>query len=224
MEPRDVSSEINQVAQHYQFAEQPEFVRAAIEWIGRTIRWLYEFWRDLFRHEGSSIDSQGMSSVLQVMVWVVGIAGLIMLCVALVRRAKQLKQKSSAGIRGASAVEELLDADGWKRQAAKLAAANDYKSACRAVYLSLLQDMHERGIAEFAPARTNYEYGYALAKHPEIQREFKAMAARVETIWFGNRIADDSDYDDSMRQLDALENRMKILESERLKAEALVQS
>jgi hypothetical protein len=219
MEPRDVSKQIAEIAQNYFFAKQPEFVRSALEWLAKGLRWIADFLHELFRTDHNSVDSQAMSSAMQVAVWVIGIAGVLVMIWALVHRARNFNKDTQLKTVGAVEVEELQDANGWKRQAERLATQNDYKGACRALYLSLLQCMHERGVAEFAPARTNYEYSYTLARYPEVQKDFRRMAERVERIWFGNREASGSDYGEAMSDLDALNERLQLIERAQLSQE-----
>ncbi|HEY9791865.1 MAG TPA: DUF4129 domain-containing protein, partial [Candidatus Obscuribacterales bacterium] len=54
---------------------------------------------------------------------------------------------------------------------------------------------------QFAPTKTNYEYSYALAQHPDLQKGFRQLAELVEVIWFGNKEADKTDFQQSMSWL-----------------------
>src|SRR5207302_11114168 len=80
-------------------------------------------------------------------------------------------------------------------EAGQLAEKQEWKNACRALYLSVLRLFAERDICEFMPARTNYEYYYVLARYPGLQGGFEDLATRVERIWFGGAEALSSDYD-----------------------------
>lgn len=215
MEPRDISKQINDVAQGYQFAREPEFVHDLKEAIIKILRLLADRWRELFHHEHSAIDSHQVSTYLQVAIWAAAVAGIAVLLVALAQRAGKLQTAVSEKTRGAADIQEIWDSGGWRRQAEKLAAQNDYKNACRALYLSLLQGLHEHGIADFAPARTNYEYAYSLARFPQMQQTFKKLAERVENIWFGNREAVSDDYSLSLKEIDVMTGQMDSIQRER---------
>jgi hypothetical protein len=216
VEPHDISKELAEVGRSYYFAEQPGFVRDLMQWAAKVVRSIVEFFREIFRHDQGAMDSHGMSFLLQVAIWAVGIVGVGLLAWALIYRARHYKKLIAQQVRGAADVEELHDSAGWKRQAEALAQQEDYKGACRAVYLSLLQDLHERGVAEFAPARTNYEYSYALSRHPQIQQRFRVVADRVELIWFGDRDATGDDYQSALRDLCEMDSEMQMIESQRL--------
>lgn len=191
---RDVSKEISQVGSGYHFAETPPFIEDFLGSLSRLWRALVEWFRDLFQHSGGTLDSRGMSWLLQVAVYVVAVLAIVAAAYILIRRAKSAALAAASATKGATVVEELLDAAGWQKQADKLAAQKEYKNACRAIYLSLLQHLHENEIAQFAPAKTNYEYGYMLARYPDIQKRFRELADGVEVIWFGNKTAEMDDY------------------------------
>lgn len=194
---RDVSNEIAEVAKGYHFTKPPAAVEDFLAWLANTIRTLLGWLRDLFSHNGGAMDSRGMSFLLQIAVYVVAVIAVCWLVYYLAKKAGTARSAQKRAIKGATVVEELLDADGWQHQAEKLASTADYKGACRALYLSVLQRFHENEIAQFAPTKTNYEYAYSLSKYPEIQSQFKSLAERVELIWFGNHTAGEDDFADS---------------------------
>lgn len=198
---RDVSKEIAEVASGYHFTKTPGFVEDFLAWLARVTRAVIWWLTELFQHSGGAMDSRGLSFLLQMAVYVVAAIAVIALVVVMMRRASTARSGESSASKGATAIDELLDAQGWQRKAETLAVSHDYKGACRALYLSLLQRFHENEIAQFAPTKTNYEYSYSLAKYPKIQDEFKQLAERVELIWFGNKDATIDDYDQSKRQL-----------------------
>jgi hypothetical protein len=206
---RDVSNEIAEVAKHYHFSKTPTFIDDLIKQFWRIVRAIYEWWNNLMGPHGSPLDSRNMSNLLQVAIYLVTAVAAIALIFLLVKWARTVGGDTAKSTKGASAVEEILDASGWRRQAEKLAAAGDYKGACRAVYLCLLQSLHENEIAVFAPAKTNYEYSYTLAKYPNIQAPFRELAERVEVIWFGNKEASKEDYEASVGQLNQLGRDIK---------------
>jgi hypothetical protein len=206
---RDVTNEIAEVAKHYHFSKTPSIVEDLIKQFWQIVRALLEWWNSLTGPHASALDSRNVSTLLQVVIYVATGCAMVALVVLLYRRARTAGGDKKRTTKGASAVEEILDARGWRTQAEKLAGTGDYKGACRAVYLCLLQSLHENEIARFAPAKTNYEYSYTLAKYPDIQTPFRDLAERVELIWFGNKQASREDYDVSIRQLDGLSGDIK---------------
>jgi hypothetical protein len=209
VEFKDISKPLAEVAQQYHFHKPPAFIEQLREAAIKFFRWLNEFWRDLFRQSGGNLDSRSISGFLQGLIVFCAVVAIIGAVFVLMRRIKKQKEEAQQTIRGAQAVEEILDANGWRDRAVKLAAQDDYRGACRALYLSLLKNFDENGVAEFAPTKTNYEYSYALAKQPELQQGFKRLAYLVEVVWFGNKQADQSDYAESVSCLDDLQRQVK---------------
>jgi hypothetical protein len=206
---RDISKDIVEVAKNYHFTKPPAAIENFMEWLARFIRALLQWWHDLMSPHGSPLDSRNLSNLLQIGVYIVTGAALIWLGFLLYRRARAASTAEAKGTKGATTVEELLDAEGWSKQAEKLAVSGDYKGACRAIYLSLLQKLHENEIAIFAPAKTNYEYSYTLSKYPAVQAPFKELAERVELIWFGNKEAAPEDYQQSKEQLQGMDGEIR---------------
>lgn len=219
---RDVSNEIAEVAKHYHFAKTPGIVEDVIKQFWRIVRALFEWWHGLTGPHVSPLDSRNISTLLQIAVYVVTGFAVIALALLLYRQVRTARGDKTRTSKGASAVDEILDAEGWRRQGERLAGTGDYKGACRAVYLSLLQFLHENEIAVFAPAKTNYEYSYTLAKYPQIQVPFRELAERVELIWFGNQQASKADFEACMTQLGGL--RSDVISLAELKAKQKLNS
>jgi hypothetical protein len=206
---QDITDPLASVAQHYHFHKPPALFETIREFLLKALRMLNEWWRQLFMHSGQSLNSKSLSSVLQFIVILAAVAAVFAVIYVLLRRVAMQQRERVQTIKGATAVEELLNAEGWKTQAEKLASRQDYRGACRAVYLSLLQNLDENKIAQFAPTKTNYEYSYALAQHPELQKGFRRLADLVEVIWFGNKEADKTDFQQSMNWLTELSSDIK---------------
>jgi len=198
---QDITDPLASVARNYHFRKPPALIETIREFLLKALRMLNEWWRQLFMHSGQQLDSKSLSSVLQFIVVLAAVLAVIGVVYVLLRRAALQQRERVQTIKGASMVEELLNAQGWKAQAEKLASQQDYRRACRAVYLSLLQKLDENKIAQFAPTKTNYEYSYALAQHPDLQKGFRQLAELVEVIWFGNKEADKTDFQQSMSWL-----------------------
>lgn len=218
---KDITAETTAVAQGYHFNKPPAFVESLREVFLKIVRAVMEFFNDLFHRSGGAVDSRSLSTFMQYLVYLAGAVAIIAVCVVLAKRVGDNKRASQQTIRGASEVEEIFDAKGWRTQAVKLAEVHEYKSACRALYLSLLQTLDENGIAKFAPTKTNYEYSYLLAKHPVIQSGFKQLAQVVEVIWFGNKSAETDDYRLSLQKLDELTAEISQVAQEKLQQESL---
>lgn len=208
VEFKDISQPLADIGSHYHFHKSPPMLEKLLNFVASLVRAFHEFWRNLFGHHGQSLDSRSISHFFQFVIIAVGITAVLFIIVMMVRRLSTQRKTTAKTIRGASAVEEILDSSGWKQHASKLAKQGDHRGACRAIYLSLLQKLDENGIAQFAPTKTNYEYAYLLSKHPDIQQRFKRLSGLVEVIWFGNKTADEADYNEAVQELDEVSARI----------------
>ncbi len=221
MEPHDISPEITSIGRSYRFAQEPTIVRDFKLWLVQVAQVAQDWIDMLFHRDGSSVDSHSVSWFLQVVVWIAAAVGLAVLAVSLVKRARNSRDSNAKRIQGAAEVDELLDSDGLKLQAEKFAQSGDYRSACRALYLSALRRLHEREVAAFAPAKTNYEYSYSLLRYPEIQKSFRQVADRVELIWFGNQPATSVEYEAAVQEVDSLARQIAVVQTKRQAEEGL---
>lgn len=201
----DITPEIAEVARSYDFREPPDIIITAQNWLAMILRWLIDFLESLNIELPGSADSKMVGALMQVLLYAAGFAaGMVLVAVALIRiRQMRNKQRQSA-VRG-STTESLLDSTGWKAEAGRLAEAGDWRGACRALYLSMLRSLDEKKVSLYAPAKTNYEYWYALARYPSLQLAFRQLAYSVEAIWFGQKPAGPDDYSRCAEQLAAAE-------------------
>jgi hypothetical protein len=203
----DATPIIAEVAKKYQYPKQPEAVGNLQDLLSQIIQAIMDWLNSLRVTVPQTTDSRGISSSLQYMLYGLGIVALIVLFIVLFRKVKLRESALSKKKRGALDMEAVFTAGGWKAEAEKLAKSGEYRGACRALYLSLLQSLDENKIAIFAPAKTNYEYRYLLAKHPQICEGFINVADVVELIWFGNKTAQSSDYKTCLSLVSNLEKQ-----------------
>jgi hypothetical protein len=191
----DITNELASIASRYQFRKPPEAVVRLQEFLRQLLQWLLE-WMDSFSIKVPGVtDSRPLSLAMTIIVYGAGAIALIIVVSVIWKRLKRNAQIDESVKKGTVAIEKILDSDGLKQEAERFAGENNFKAACRSLYLSLLQNLHEREIAIFAPAKTNYEYCYLLAAHADLQSGFKELANRVELVWFGSKDADRADYD-----------------------------
>lgn len=84
--------------------------------------------------------------------------------------------------------------------AAPLAAAGDFRSALRLVYLAALLELDERELIRFDRTGTNWEYLAALRSRPDIDATLRPVTMLFDRKWYGHEPAAESDY---VRFLDA---------------------
>ncbi len=191
---KEVSADIAVIAQSYRYHNPPELLLKMQEIASQLLRWLSDLLSSLRIKVPGLADSSMASNVMQVLLYGAGLVGACFAVSLIWRRLRDLKIESERARSPAASTIKLLNSSGWQKEAEQLATDGLYREACRALYLSCLQLLHERGIAEFVATRTNYEYWYALARHSMLQQSFRALVSPVELIWFGSKPATQDDY------------------------------
>jgi hypothetical protein len=204
MEIKNVTPQISQIATQYQYHDPPGFLVSLQDFILHVMRVISDFLGSFKIVIPGLSDTSTVSSIMQFLLYSAGVAGAAAVMWVLWTRLGYLNDQSRLARGGKAIVQTLLDSSGWKSEADKFAAAGEWKDACRAVYLSLLRLFAESKITEFSPTRTNYEYYYVLAGHPNIQSGFRQLAEKVESIWFGGAQAEQADYDFCRQKVEEL--------------------
>lgn len=220
MSHRDISAELAAVAPSYRSEQVPDWLIRIQELLQQLLQALQDIIENFFRlrpHGGTN--STAMSTVIQFAVYALGIVAVLAICYVLWKKAQAKTEKLAATKRGAAAVEKILDSAGYKAEAASFAKSGDFKSACRSIYLCFLQNMHEKSVVVFAPAKTNFEYRYLLVGYPSLQKEFVNLADIVEHVWFGNRRAEEADYNACLRLLDQADSEVERISQAKIAAE-----
>jgi hypothetical protein len=202
----EIYPQIAQVAMSYNYKKPPDLLVKIQEWIEKALRWLSDWLNSIQIKVPGLTDSRMASTVLQVILWLIGAVCLVLLLVALWNHLKHLKLQTQLARKGQTISGQLLDASAWRSEGQRLAAGGNFKEACRASYFSALRLLDEKKIVEFSPTRTNYEYWYALAKTKILAQDFRSLSYLVEMVWFGNRQADKADYEESISLLKLIES------------------
>lgn len=202
----DVTSEIAETAKSYQYQDPPDVLVFLQDLIASTLRWLRDFLQSFHINIPFLADSRAISGIMQLLIYIAGATAILILVSIVWSRLSYLSGQSKLAIKGQTSSQALLDSSGWQQEAAQMAERQEWRAACRALYLASLRALHEKDIASFAPARTNYEYWYFLAPYPQLQLAFRRLAERVERIWFGKREGTQSDYTECREDLDQVLN------------------
>jgi hypothetical protein len=212
MNPRDIAPEIAAVAGKYNYKKPPDILLQMQEWLDKAWRFLTDLLSSLKIHMPGMSDTNAVGNIMQILVLLVGAACLFTIVYFAMKRLSQLKAQSQLAKKGQSAAYRMLDAAGWKKEAGELAEKQDWREACRAIYMASLRAMHENSVIEFTPTRTNYEYWYALEpKSDLLARAFRRLANQVELVWFGNKLASDEDYASCSEQLSKVEEECQLI-------------
>lgn len=208
MEFKDVTATIQEVAGGYQYKDPPDFLLKLQE----VITYLWRMVSDFLKHLRLTIpgfaNSSAVADLMQMLLIGAGVLCFLAILVFAWSKMSQLRAAENLAKRGAQSTDIDLDSRGWKAKAEELAAAGHFREAVRALYLSLIYLMDEKGIIDFAPTRTNYEYYYALTTSRPLQKGFRRMADRVEEIWFGNHPAEQNDFQACNDLLSSLESEV----------------
>jgi hypothetical protein len=213
MDYKNVSPALAELSNSYQYKAPPGPLVWLQELITNILRFLKDLWSSLhipLFHTNS--DSHAIGDVMQFLLIAFGaICGLLVLFI-LAGRLSHISNARKMALTGTLSSDLPLDQQGWKNYAQELVQKENYRDAIRAVYMSTLYLLDEKGIMKFAQNKTNYEYLYALGtrgsiKH-SLQQPFRNLVDRVESVWFGFASCDKSDYDFCLGVLTEMETTL----------------
>lgn len=199
MEPKDLSLYIAEISKHYIYPKTPAAVSTFEDLILRFLRYLADYLNSLNIKIPYPTHENIMSMYMMLAVFVIALIAISLMVVLLIKSVKEGNLKITPKALLNADVKQLIDSASWLSVAAELASEKNFRSACRAVFLSTLLTLDEMSIAEFAPALSNYEYLYKLTRYKNIQPSFKQLANTVDLIWFGNHEAQQSDYQNCLQ-------------------------
>jgi len=204
----DLHGVITKVADQYHFPPTPQFLTDAQYNLAALLREIAQMFEKIFGHSGiREINSIAASNVLRGILTFIGVSSFLFLVyalfirlIALEAQAKRAKSKFEG--------ERLLSAYDYRNEASIRANHGDWRNACRFIYLSSLRLLDEENVLPFNSARSNYEYWYALASRPPLQRSFRGLANIFDAIWFGNFPASRENYGECLNYLVEIEQTL----------------
>jgi len=135
-------------------------------------------------------------AVLRALVWLVVIAGIVLLVYSALRRMVAMKDsgaddEADADTTPAEAEPTSLaavetDVERLLARARQAAERGDFGQAIRDAYAALLRKLDRDGLIEVHRSKTNGDYRRALSHTPEVQSEFASIVRTVEGIQFGS--------------------------------------
>ncbi|HEY9772273.1 MAG TPA: DUF4129 domain-containing protein [Planktothrix sp.] len=208
MDYRDITTTIAEVARHYHYEKSPQALLFVQDLVEKVMRWIADILNQLRIVMPGMSDTRVVGNVMQIILFVAAALAVIAIVYFVFRRMSQINAQALLARHGQASSETMLDASSWRAQAEEMAGKGHWKEASRALYFSLLHHLSERGILEFVPTRTNYEYWYALARHKPIAVAFRQIADIVEESWFGYHEASKSDYEQCLQLLQQAESEL----------------
>ncbi len=205
MDSRNIAKDIAAVAKDYDYQQPPSLMVKLQEIITSIVRAIHDFLNLIELPSTGSSDTKLVGNLLQTAVVVVAVIAAAVVSVVILRRLQHLERQRKLALGELIVSESTLDSKGWRTFAAKLFQDKSTKEACRAIYMSCLHLLDEDDIAVFAPTKTNYEYFYSLKNKPTIAQHFRPLVDTVELIWFGNKAAEESDYNACLSLLNEIE-------------------
>lgn len=205
MDFKNVSPLLKDIAAEYRFRETPVGVLWLREQITKILRAIIDFLSNLKIPLPGGSDSRAAADLLQFFLILAGVVCAIVVTFLLARRMSQIKKSGQTQLPLASDLP--LDRKGFKDHARAMRESGNYRESVRSLYMSALYLLDERGIINFSPTRTNFEYFYSLGAPSlsELQKTFRELVDRVESIWFGFAHCDDTDYSRCLELLENLE-------------------
>lgn len=216
MEPKDLSAEIAAIAKNYLYPETPKVVNAFEELMMLLLRYLVDFLNSLHIKVPYPTHENLNTIYMMLAVFIVAFIAILALAIVLIKSVRQNAQKIAAHRQVDVNLEPILDSASWLSIAEELAAEQNYRSACRAIFLATLLTLDEMSISEFVPALSNYEYLYKLHQHKNIQNKVKELANLVDLIWFGNHEAKAADFQSCSTLYRAIKKDAETAEQRRL--------
>ncbi len=206
MEPKDLSVYIAKLSKDYLYPKAPKVVNDFEDLFLRLLRYIIDFLNSLHIKIPYPTHENMMSMYMMLAVFVVAFIAISLMVIVLIKSVQQNTVRIASRIPVDANLEPILDSNSWLNIADELALEKNYRSACRAVFLSTLLVLDEMNIAEFVPALSNYEYLYKIVKHNKLHSRVKELANLVDLIWFGNHEATASSYKSSLSLHAAVKN------------------
>lgn len=104
-------------------------------------------------------------------------------------------------------IEENLDESDLERFLRKSLEAGDYKIAVRILYLSLIQQLHQRRWIEWKKDKTNRDFLKEMRSR-ENYADFRDLTLAFEIVWYGDTDVSHKDFEMLKRHFDLYNNKI----------------
>ena len=89
----------------------------------------------------------------------------------------------NSAVAKATPLEGQLTPAAWQQRASEFQRIGNYREACRALYMAMLQRLHDTGTAQNLPSRTDGEYRQLLGQH---SKACEILLLTHERLCFGS--------------------------------------
>lgn len=165
--------------------------------LSRIYRWLSRILSKLFVRGGARFDW------LQLLVYVLVGAALILLAVWTIRRLRRPREE----LPQREIVPFSPSAKGWRSwlaEARALAQQQDWRNAIHLAYWAGISFLEEGGTWKPNRARTPREYLRLLGTRASQYQALAALTRKFEVVWYGDRTAGELDFQETLGQLERL--------------------
>ncbi|MDZ7815783.1 MAG: DUF4129 domain-containing protein [Planctomycetota bacterium] len=119
----------------------------------------------------------------------------------------------SAPLRSASVVrygENALEhtPDEWHSLAHSRADTGDLRGATRAMYLSLLSELHDKRKIVYDTRKTNWEYLYSMSTNEPLREPFRELTGFFDRCWYGIHEPDKDDFKTFEREVTEMRGQL----------------
>jgi len=175
-----------------------DWLRGLLEEWGRFVRRVLEW---LFDRDATSSSRDGamLPGLSEPMAWMLTSAALVLLGLVGYRILRgHVRTTRADGVEvlagGGDAHDALAKpAEGWARLSERFAREGRWRLALHALYLELLNRLHQRGAIDCRPQATNGEYVRALGHGPG-SAAFARLTRTFDLAWYGNKPFAGADY------------------------------
>ncbi len=99
---------------------------------------------------------------------------------------------------------QSLSVAGWLQRSQKFQQQGNYREACRALYMAMLQQLHDNGIAPHESSRTDGEYLKLVQQLPQ-PKPYRTLLMTHQQLCFSNTEASSADFEQCQQAYQEIE-------------------
>jgi hypothetical protein len=211
----DVHLQIADVARNYHYHEPIPWLVYLRDLAATALRWLWDWISSLFAIIPIQADTRLVGNTIKLVLLVLGGLSILLILYLAWSKFRDIAKQAALAKTIPLSIDGPFNSQDWFNEAIESSKASRWKEACRALYMSCLRLLDEREILSFVPTRTNFEVWYALSKYQNLAKIFRPLADRVDTLWFGTKLAEERDFLSSLSSLKDIRVEVATITSER---------